>query len=139
MSDLESEIIDLLEAGVIADRSEKPYSPVVTIVATQRPSETKLAQVEEFLTQLQQVYPKARLVVGDTSGAEKEAIRAATMLGIPYEIVERGKKGDWDEGSLIRDERVVAKASHVVLMDDSARSKSYEVLAKRQLKHLSKI
>ena len=139
MRTLESELIDLLEAGVIADRSEKPYSPVVTIVATQRPSETKLAQVEEFLTQLQQVYPKARLVVGDTSGAEKEAIRAATMLGIPCEVIEKGEKGDWDEGTLIRDERVVAKSSHVVLMDDSARCKSYEVLAKRQIKHVSKI
>lgn len=139
MRRLEDELVELLEAGVVFDRSEKPYSPVVTIVATQRPTESQLRKVEDFLEQLIRVYPKARLVVGDTSGAEKEAVRAAEMLGIPYRVIEKGEKGAWDEGSLIRDERVVAASSHVVLMDDSARCKSYEALAKRGHRHVSKI
>jgi len=137
MKTLEDELVQLLDDGVVFDRSEKPFRPIVTIVGTQRSD--RLDVVEEFLAQLQQIYPHARLVVGDTSSIEKEAVRAAQMIGMNYEVVAKGEKGAWDEGSLIRDERVVAKATHVVVMDESARSKTYKQLAERAKKHFSVI
>jgi hypothetical protein len=134
---MEDELLELLDAGLIFDRSEKPIRPSVTIVATQRSD--RLEVVEEFLTQLQQIHPHARLVVGDTSSVEKEAVRTATMIGMDYEIIEKAEKGSWDAGGNIRDERVVARASHVVLLDSSARSEGYRKLALLQKKHISTI
>lgn len=137
MRTLEDELLELLDAGLIFDRSEKPIRPTVTLVATQRSD--RLEVVEEFLTQLQQIHPHARLVVGDTSSVEKEAVRTAAMIGMDYEIIEKADRKAWDAGGNIRDERVVARASHVVLMDSSARSEGYRKLALLQRKHVSVI
>lgn len=137
MRTMEDELLELLDAGLIFDRSEKPIRPTVTLVATQRSD--RLEVVEEFLTQLQQIHPHARLVVGDTSSVEKEAVRTAAMIGMEYEIIEKTDRKAWDAGGVCRDERVVAKASHVVLMDGSARSEGYRKLALLQRKHISTI
>lgn len=136
---LEAELVSLLDEGIIFDRSEKPIRPVVTLVGTQRASQELLALAEDFLTELLQRYPKAKLVVGNTSNIEQYVASLAGSWGVPCEIVEKANKGEWDEGSVIRDERVVGKASNVIALDESARSKSYQVFAKRMGKRFSQI
>jgi hypothetical protein len=138
-SSLEDELIDQLDAGLIADRSDKPYSPVVSVVGTQRAEDEVLGLVEDFMFELSKRYPKARLVVGDVSSIEKFAAELAEMMGMPFEVIKKGKKGEWDGDSIIRDERCVARATHVVVFDESARSKTYKTLAERQRKKFSSL
>lgn len=133
------DIFKLMDEGVVIDRSSKPLRPRVTIVATQRTDEEGLAKIEKFVIELQQRYPFARLVLGDTSLAEREAARAAQMVGMEYRIIEKAEKGEWDEGSVIRDERCVAASTHIVALDSSARAKTYEKLAARTFKFFSTI
>lgn len=137
--DVIQDVFKLMDEGVLTDRSEKPLRPTVTIVATQRTNDEGLAKLEDFIVNLQKRYPFARLVLGDTSLAEKEAARAAQMIGMEYRVIEKGPVGGWDEGSAIRDERCVASSTHVIALDESARSKSYKVLAARTRRHYSTI
>lgn len=132
-------VFKLMDEGVLCDRSEQPLRPTVTVVATQRTDDEGLAKLEQFVVELQRRYPFARLVLGDTSLAEREAARAAQMIGMEYRIIEKAKKDEWDEGALIRDERCVAASTHVVALDSSARSKDYARFAARTHKHFSSI
>lgn len=134
-----ADVFRLMDEGVLVDRSEKPLRPAITIVATQRTDDEGLAKLEDFVVNLQQRYPFARLVLGDTSLAEREAARAAQMVGMEYRVIEQAPKGEWDDGSAIRDERCVAASTHVVALDESARCKQYKVLAARTRRLFSTI
>lgn len=137
--DVIQDVFKLIDEGVLVDRSEKPLRPTITIVATQRTDDEGLAKLEDFVVQLQKRYPFARLVLGDTSLAEREAARAAQMVGMEYRVIAQAGKGEWDEGSVVRDERCVAASTHVVALDESARCKQYRVLAARTRRHYSTI
>jgi hypothetical protein len=134
-----ADVLALMDSGVLQDRSEKPLRPTVTIVATQRTSDERLAVLEQFVVELQQKHPLARLVVGDTSAAEKAAVVSAQMVGMDYRIIEKADKDEWDAGSVIRDERCVAASTHVVALDESARSKEYKKFASRTGKYFAQI
>ena len=56
---------------------------------------------------------------------------AAEHQEIKCTVVKKGDKGDFDAGAVCRDEKVVALSTQIVAFDKSARTKSYEVLAKR--------
>ena len=132
---LESELVELLDAGVIFDRSKKPIRPTVTLVASVR-NKDRENDARHFVRELWGRYPNARLVLTDKSPVEKAAVEMAELLEMPVEIVRQAPKGEWDHGSNVQDERVVSKASHVVLFDDSARCQNYRKLASRTLKFI---
>lgn len=136
--DLLDDIVSLIDQGIVIDRSKTPIRPVATVVAS-KTEKGRFEDLARFIDELVKKYPRAQLVVGDTSPLEKAAAIAAGMYGIPCEVIVKAKKGEWDEGSTVRDERVVAKASHIVAFDSSARSVSYRRLAERQGKYFSTI
>ena len=127
-----AEVRQLIQEDVLHDDPNSPTLFNVTIVGSQRSDRTE--DVREFLTTLGTKYPHAHIIVGDTSTLEKEAAEAAKDMELAVTVVERSDKGEWDEGSTIRDERVVAMSTQVVAFDTSARSKSYELMARRQRK-----
>jgi putative N-acetylmannosamine-6-phosphate epimerase len=126
---LMAEVRDLIREGVLHDDPNSPTLFVVTVVGSQRSERTD--DVREFVTNLGTKYPHAELVCGDTSNLEKEAAEAAKDMDLRVTVVGKSDKGEWDEGSALRDERVVAKATQIVAFDTSARSKNYQSLAKR--------
>ena len=121
------DVCRLVDEGVIVAK------PIVTVVGSIRNKE-KADEASRFVAELYRKYPWARLVVGGKSPVEKAAVEMAELLDMPVEVVEQGKKGDWDHGQAIQDERVVARSSHVIVFDDSAHSKNYLRLAKQQRK-----
>ena len=110
--------------------------------------------VSDFVEALHRKYPWAKIVSGEVSPVERTATVMAGMLGLRSIIIptigklKKGKvkknllgKDDidttaqsWDAGPEIRDERICAEATDVVLFDKSTRCKRFEILAKRQLK-----
>lgn len=132
------EVFELMDAGILVDRSPQPLRPTVTLVASSR-LKTRDDDVISFLKQLRQRYPFARLVVGDGSPVEKAATTWAALTGMPFTLIKKAKRGEWDAGANILDERCVAASSHVVLFDASARSQNYRKLAERTLRHVSTV
>lgn len=132
------DIFKMMDDGTLVDRSRQPLRPTVTLVASSR-LKTRDDDVISFLKQLRQRYPFARLVVGDGSPVEKAATTFAALSGMPFTLIKKGEKNDWDEGSEVRDSRCCAAASHVVLFDSSARSQAYRKYAERSLKHVSTV
>lgn len=130
------DVCRLVDEGVIVAK------PIVTVVGSIRNKE-KADEASRFVAELYRKYPWARLVVGGVNQAkqvvpkspvEKAAVEMAELLDMPVEVVEAGKKGEWDHGQSIQDERVVARSTHVVVFDDSAHSRNYVRLAKQQRK-----
>lgn len=134
--DLIVDVLRLMDENIVIDRSEKLLRPTITVVASVR-LKTRDDDVKQFVSELRDRYPFARIVVGDKSPVEKAAGTAAVLYGMPFEFIKRGKKGEWDEDAAIRDERCVAAASHVVAFDNSARSQSYRKLTERMGRHFS--
>jgi hypothetical protein len=132
------EIVKLLAEGVLVDRSEKPIRPVVTLVASARNKEVE-DTAADFVEELHKRYPLAKLVVANKSPAEKAASFTAASLGMPVEVIEAGKKDDWDAGAGIQDERCVGRSTHVVLLDSSARAQNYRKLATTTRKFIQEI
>jgi hypothetical protein len=124
------DVIRLIDEGIVMDRSSVPLRPVATVVAS-KTNKDCVDTAGKFVEALKAKYPYAAIVVGDTSPAEREAAVTAGLLRMPYEVVQKGEKGEWDGTADIRDERVVAKSTHVILLDESARSKKYRTLATR--------
>lgn len=131
-----TDVLRLMDEGVLIDRSEKLLRPTITVVASVR-LKTRDDDVKQFVKELRDRYPFARIVVGDKSPVERAAGTAAVLYGMPFEFIKKGEKGDWDAGSDVLDERCVAASSHVVAFDSSARAQSYKKLAERQQKHYS--
>lgn len=117
------EVIDLLDKGILIDRSDRPLVPYVTVIASKN-LKTRDKDVRKFVRELKRLHPFARLVLGDVAPVEKVAREEAEKVGIPVEVVKA------DEGATYRDMDVVRKAKYVVAFDQSARAKHYEKLAK---------
>lgn len=132
------DVFELLDNGTLVDRSPQPLRPTVTLVASSR-LKTRDDDVISFLKQLRQRYPFARLVVGDGSPVEKAATTFAALSGMPFTLIKKGVKNAWDESAEVRDSRCCAAASHIVLLDNSARSQAYRKYAERSLKHVSTV
>jgi len=133
-----ADVLALMDEGVLSDRSEKFLRPTATVVASAR-NKDRDEDASRFVKELQDAYPYARLVVSPKSPVEKSAAAMALLLGMPCEILKPGEKGEWDEGATILDERCVARATHVIALDDSARTKDYKKLALRMGKSFSTI
>jgi hypothetical protein len=135
-AELMQELRELEEAGVLrlidTTTTKDPTRPVVTVVGNQRSDREDEAY--DFVSSVIRKYPRMKLVVGDTSNLEKAAALAAEHQDIEWTVITKGEKGEWDEGPDIRNERVVSAATQIVAFDRSARTKAYEVLAKRQMK-----
>jgi len=123
------EVRDLIAEGVLTDDPKSPTLFVVTVVGNQRSDRED--DVHKFISNAVRKYPSMELVVGDTSNLEKAAALAAEHQEIKCTVVRKADKGDFDEGAVCRDEKVVALSTQIVAFDKSARTKSYEVLAKR--------
>lgn len=136
--DVIAEVIALMDEGVLVERSETLLRPVVTLVASKSNTE-RVDDAGRFVEELKERYPYAKVVVGDTSPVERAAAVTAGLLRMPFEVIQKADKGEWDEGAGIRDERVVAKATHVVAMDGTARSKNYKQLATQQRKQFHQV
>ena len=136
--DVIEDVIRLIDEGVVIDRSSIPLRPVATVVAS-KANKDCVDTVGKFVEALKAKYPYAAIVVGDTSPAEREAAVTAGLLRMPYEVVQKADKGEWNEGADLIDERVLAKATHVVLLDNSARSKHYREIATRTGKFIQGI
>ncbi len=106
----------------------------ITIIGSAKSK--RIEDIEPYLEKVADKYPRAIVVVGADSALEKEAVSAADRQGLRTEIIEKAPKGEWDAGPEIRDERVVARSHVVVCLDNSARSKAYQSLAKRQRKKI---
>jgi len=111
----------------------------IALVATQRAPDELIEQVEDFIEGNLRSPVKFSYVVGDTSILERRAAQFCQDREIPVTIVAKAVKGEWDEGSEIRDERVVALVDMVYAFDSSARTRSYEQLCKRQRKPFHRV
>ena len=126
------EVRELIAEGVLTDDKNSPTLFIVTVVGNQRSDREDDAY--DFITNVARKYPHASVVVGDTSNLEKAAALAAEHQEIKCTVVKKGDKGDFDAGAVCRDEKVVALSTQIVAFDKSARTKSYESLAKRMRK-----
>lgn len=128
-----------MTSGPPRGREGDGRSAVYTIVATQRPSDELLNAVESFVDRCANPStgdfraPSTPIswVLGDTSEAERVCAQRAQDQDMQVMVIPKAAKGEWDEGAGIRDERVVAQASHVFAFDGSARSREYRRLAER--------
>lgn len=121
-----------IDGAPSSDRTASPAT--LTIVCTQRTPENVIEAIEDFI-EAQRLLPYGvSWVFGDTALGERRAIQYCQDREIPVTIVAKAVKGEWDEGSDIRDERVVAQADAVYAVDMSARSRHYEQLCKRMRK-----
>jgi hypothetical protein len=136
--ELIEDVIRLIDEGVVVDRSQKPISPIVTLVGSARNKE-RADEASRFVAELQRKHPYARLKVSEKSPVEKSAIEMAGLIDMPCDVVKAGKKGEWDEGPHILDERCVAGTSHVVAFDSSSRSEQYRKLAARTGKFFQQV
>jgi hypothetical protein len=86
-----------------------------------------------FVRELWKKYPNARLVLANKSPAEKAAIEMAELLEMPVEVIEQAPSDAWDAGVELLDERIVARSTHVVTVDDSGdvRSTTRKLAAKK--------
>lgn len=144
------EVIELIDQGVLQDRSKTPLRPRVTLVGSgqkKRLAETegayedrrRVVDVGRFVRELRQKHPYAELVVSDKSVAERTAIEMAGLLEMPCRVIEAGAKDEWDSGVAILNERCVAAASHVIAFDETSRSQEYKRLARQQYKVFSQV
>ena len=133
-----AEVIEMIDEGILIDRSVRPIRPIATLVASAR-DKSREDDVRAFVREFWKRYPHGRLVLSKKSHAEKVAAEMAELLEVPVEIVEPAKRGAWDADPHILDERIVGRASHVVAFDESARSQNYKKLAARTNKHFSTV
>lgn len=117
-----------IEEGWLIDDKKSPLHVVVTVVGSIRSDRD--GDAYDFVVQLGNKYPHARLRLGDTSTVEKQAALAGEHMNLEVTIIAKAEKNEWDEGPDVRDERVVGRCTQVVAFDKSSRSQSYQKRAK---------